>query len=94
MTLVYAVMWLLIAVFLFSMGFKEGKFYFIFSVYFLFNAVWWCVSYFVSTDMFHGAFGWIFRGVTAVFLLFGCIYYYFYRKNGGRESDVEKEKKK
>lgn len=94
MTLVYAVMWLLIAVFLFSMGFKDGKIYFIFSVYFLFNAVWWCISYFVSTDMFHGSFGWIFRGITAVFFLFGCIYYYFYRTNGKRERDINNEKGK
>ena len=94
MTLVLAVMWLCIAIYLFYKGIKEFKILAVFSVYFLFNACWWCADYFVSADMFHGTFGWIFRGVTAVFLMIGSIFYYYYRTHGGREKDLEKENKK
>ncbi len=89
MTIVYSVMWLLIAIFLLSLGIKEQKIYLVFSVYFLFNSVWWGVSAFVEKDMFHGTLGWVFRGITAVFLVIGCVYYYFYRKNGGDKAEEQ-----
>ena len=75
MNIVYSIMWLLIAVILISMGIKEHKIYIVFSVYFIFNSIWWGMSFFTEKDMFHGSFGWIFRGVTAVFLITGIIYY-------------------
>lgn len=78
MTIVYSVMWLLIAVILFSMGIKEQKIYIVFSIYFVFNSIWWGISSFVEKDMFHGTLGWIFRGVTAVFLIIGIAYYFMY----------------
>ena len=78
MTIVYSVMWLLIAVILFSMGIKEHKIYIVFSVYFVFNSIWWGISAFTENDMFHGALGWVFRGVTAVFLIIGVAYYLKY----------------
>ena len=85
MTIVYSIMWLLIAVILFSMGIKEQKIYIVFSMYFLFNCVWWGISAFVKADMFHGTMGWIFRGITAIFLVIGVVYYYFYKKNNREE---------
>ena len=76
MTAVYSLMWLAIAGFLLSMGIKEHKIYIVFSVYFLFNSVWWGAAFITKADMFHGTLGWIFRGVTAVFLVIGVLYYY------------------
>ena len=35
--------------------------------------------------MFHGTMGWIFRGITAIFLVIGVVYYYFYKKNNREE---------
>lgn len=85
MTAVYSVMWLAIAGFLLSMGLKEQKIYIVFAVYFLFNSVWWGIAFFTKADMFHGAMGLVFRGITAVFLAIGVVYYYNYRKGKGKE---------
>ena len=89
MTIVYSIMWLLIAVILFSMGIKEQKIYIVFSIYFIFNSVWWGISAFVKTDMFHGTFGWVFRGVTAVFLIIGVAYYLMYMDKGKKSNEKE-----
>ena len=84
MTAVYSVMWLAIAGFLLSMGIREQKIYLVFSVYFLFNSVWWGIAFFTKADMFHGTFGWVFRGLTAVFLVIGAVWYYNYKKKQGQ----------
>ena len=75
MNIVYAAMWLMIAVILFSMGLRENKIYLVFSFFFVFNCVWWAASFFSKADMFHGTLGWVFRGITAVFLVTGCLFY-------------------
>ena len=89
MTIVYSIMWLLIAVILFSMGIKEQKIYIVFSMYFLFNCVWWGISAFVKADMFHGSLGWVFRGVTAVFLIIGIVYYLMYMDKDKKKKEKE-----
>ena len=89
MTVVYSVMWLLIAVILFSMGIKEQKIYIVFSVYFVFNSIWWGVGALTENDMFHGTLGWVFRGVTAVFLIIGVVYYLMYMNNGKKENEED-----
>ena len=76
MNLVYAVMWLLIAVILIYMGIRDKtKAYIFFSIYFIFSGIWWAAAFFTNKDMFHGTLGWIFRGITAVFLIIGIIFY-------------------
>ena len=87
MNMVYSVMWLLIAVILFSMGIKEHKIYMVFSVYFLFNSIWWGISFFTENDMFHGGFGWTFRGVTVIFLIIGIIYYSCFMNKSNNKTD-------
>lgn len=87
MNIVYSVMWLLIAIILFSMGIKEQKIYMVFSVYFVFNSIWWGISFFTNNDMFHGTLGWAFRGVTAVFLIIGIVYYTRYMDNSQKKKD-------
>ena len=89
MTIVYSVMWLMIAVILFSMGIKEQKIYMVFSLYFVFNSIWWAASCFSSEDMFHGSLGWVFRGVTAVFLVIGIIYYTKYMNKRTDKDDKD-----
>lgn len=85
MSAVYTVMWLLIALTLLYMGIKEQRIYIVFSVYFLFNSIWWGIGFFTQADMFHGIPGWIFRGITAIFLIIAVLYYYFYRKKNETE---------
>ncbi len=85
MTAVYSVMWFIIAGFLLSLGLREQKIYMVFSIYFVFNGIWWGIAFFTKADMFHGTMGWIFRGITAIFLVIGVVYYYFYKKNNREE---------
>lgn len=80
MSYVYSVMWLIIAIILVFMAIKENKILLIFSVYFLFNAVWWFLSAATAYDMFHGTLGWVFRGVTLVFVIAGGIFYLSMKK--------------
>ncbi len=90
MTIVYSVMWLIIAIYLLYLGIKDNKVFIIFSVYFLFNACWWFADYFVSAEMLHGTWGWIFRGITAVFLIIGVAVIVMQRKRGQKEDTEQK----
>ncbi|MBQ1518208.1 MAG: hypothetical protein IIZ46_08395 [Clostridia bacterium] len=87
MALISAFMWLGIAIFLFIFGIKDNKIYMVFSVYFVFNGVWWFISSQNDSDMFHGSLGLIYRGVTAVFLVIGCLYYYFYKTRNNEKKE-------
>ncbi|MDE7389753.1 MAG: hypothetical protein K2M82_02270 [Lachnospiraceae bacterium] len=78
----YFAMWLLIAVFLIIFGIKENKIYFLFSVYFIFNAIWWFCDIMVKADLFHGIYGWIFRGITAIYLAIVIVCYLRAKKKG------------
>ena len=90
MAVVAAFMWWGIAVFLLRLGIKENKIYLIFSVYFVFNGIWWIVSAYNSADMFHGSLGIIYRAITAVFLVIGCVFYYLYKTKNTDKNNNEK----
>ena len=70
---IYAVMWLLIAAYLFYLAVKESKFFFILSGFFVFLAGWALANELLpDINLFSGVWGWIYRGVAAVLLLI-CI---------------------
>lgn len=91
MAYVYSIMWLGIAIFLFVMGIKEYKILAIFSIYFLTDAVWWFLNAFTETNMFGGVLGWVFRGITLVFIIVGfCYYFLFWRKKKSEKNRSDK----
>lgn len=89
MNYVYSIMWAGIAVFLFVMGAKDSKLYTFCGTYFVFNAVWWFAGALSKYDMFHNTLGWVYRGITAAFLIVGlCLYFFIYKKKNN-SSDSE-----
>lgn len=70
MQYVYTLMWLVVGLLLiFQLGRKEDKVFYAAGAFFLFLAGWWGTAAFTKLDLFHGTWGWILRGVAAVFLL-------------------------
>lgn len=93
MTYFYSVIWLGIAILLFRIGIKEKKLfkmYAILSLYFIFDAVWWFIRAFTGLDMFHGTLGWVFRGVTLVFIAVAALFYLPMIKKKGNDSEKKK----
>lgn len=64
----YAIMWLLIGLWLiFHYGRKEGRIFYVAGSFFLFLAVWWGTAAVTGMDLFHGKWGWGLRILSAVF---------------------------
>lgn len=91
MNFLYSAMWLGIAIFLFILGAKEDKLYSICGIYFIFNSIWWFIDALGKYDMFNGTIAWIYRGITALFLVVGICYYLFvYKKKKEKDSDTNR----
>lgn len=70
MQYVYAFMWLVVGLLLiFHFGRKEDKIFYTAGTFFLFLAGWWGTAAYTKLDLFHGTWGWVLRGISAVFLL-------------------------
>ena len=79
---VYAVTFLIIAVYLFIQAFKNHKILFMLSGYFLFMSGWYLANELLTTvNLFEGIYSWIFRGVALVVLIICAIVYVIYRRN-------------
>lgn len=89
MAYVYSAMWLGIAIFLFVLSVKESKIYAICGSYFVFNSIWWFISAISKYDMFHGTAGWVYRGLTAIFLVVGLFYYFLIYRKKDRITDTK-----
>lgn len=78
----YAAMWLVIALFLFFVAFREKRlFVALGGVFFLFFSGWTVAGIVTGVDMFSGTLGWIFRGAAiAALALFGLFYFISKRK--------------
>lgn len=72
----YAVMWLLVGLILILRMGKENRVFYPIGVYFLYLGVWWAANEAGSVNLFTGAWGWIFRVVTALALAVACIAFY------------------
>ncbi len=79
---IYAAVWLIIAIYLFVQAFKETKFLFFLSSFFLFLSGWYFLNEILtSVNLFEGVYSWIFRGVAIVVLIVCAVAYLKYRKN-------------
>lgn len=80
MNYVYAIMWLVIGLYLcFFMG-KENKLMVFLSIYFFFSAIWWFLDAVSPLDLFASPYNWIFRGISAVVLILALTGYYMQKK--------------
>ncbi len=84
MPFIYGAMWLIICVGIFYVGRKNnyGAVTGIASVMFLFMGIWWIIDGFLpKADLLSGTYGWIFRIIIAVFVLFIILFYLRFKKN-------------
>lgn len=86
---VYAGLFALIGILVIIRMRKVNKVFYFAGAIFEVMAAWWLVnSLYPELDMFHGAWGWAFRGVMLVTLLVTC--YVFYRERTKGSGDVKK----
>lgn len=78
---IFAIMWLIIAIYLIFQGFKSSKLYFVPAIFFIYMAVWYFINEQISIDLFSGMYGWIFRIVAIVFLVIIILLIVLKRKN-------------
>ena len=79
---VYVALWYILAVYLIYVAIKESKFFFIPAAFFVFLGSWALADILIETDLMHGAYGWIYRGVAILALIICAVWYYFRKKNG------------
>lgn len=85
---IYAALWLIIAVYLFYQAFKETKFLFFLSGFFLFLSGWYlCDELLTDINMFEGVYSLVFRGIAVVVLVVCAIKYLSYRKKRAHEEE-------
>lgn len=77
----YAAVWFVLAVYLFSVAVRESRFFFLLSAFFVFLGVWALVDELIEPDLMAGVYGWIYRGTAIVVLIICIVRYYFYKKN-------------
>ncbi len=79
---VYAVMWLIIAIFSFLNARKLGKILYVSGIYFTIFSIWKFIDIFVvEINLFKGLYGIAFRIITAVFLVIMVGFYIKNKKN-------------
>lgn len=86
---IYSAMWFIIAVYLFCQAFKQTKFFFFLSAFFLYMAGWYLTdTILTNVNLFEGTYVIIFRSVAGVVLVVSVIAYIRYRKT---IADIMKE---
>ena len=87
MAYVYAGMFFLAALILiFRLG-KENKIFYFTGGLFLFMSAWWLLDELLQVDLFHGTWGWVFRGVIAVAVVIIGLTYCKERKKASSQED-------
>ena len=61
-------------------------------IYFLFLSVWWFANELMPVYLMHGAYGWIFRGISAAAVILCVVIYLASRKNGGDDNEKDGNK--
>lgn len=91
MGFVYAAMFFLVGLILiFRMG-KENKIFYFAGGIFLFMGIWWLLNELLEQTLFHGMWGWVFRGVMAVALvIFGLTYWKERKKSASGQNGDQK----
>lgn len=77
---VFAVMWLIIGVYLIYNGIKENKLFCLLGSYFIFLGFWWGINELVPADLFKGVYGNILRIISAGALVVAVILYLIQKK--------------
>lgn len=77
---VYAVLWAVIAIYLFSVGIKINKILFLGAGLFTFMSVWWLVNELIDINLFEGIYGIVFRVVVGIVLALFIIFYVISKK--------------
>lgn len=85
MSYVYAAMWFIVGFILIFRMAKENKIFYGAGAFFLFLGGWWLADTISPLDLFTGLWGWIFRGITVVALLF--MSWAFVRENKKTKKD-------
>lgn len=89
---IYAVLWLIIAVYMFWQARKESKFLYVLSGFFLFLFGWYLTNELMpSVDLFSGTYSIIFRCIMVVMLIACIIVYIRYRKKNPSEGDSDSD---
>lgn len=84
---IYAGLWLIIAIYLFVQAFKETKFLFFLSAFFLFMSGWYLADeLLISINLFEGVYSLVFRGVN-VLVLSVCAAAYIIKRKKRNETD-------
>lgn len=79
---IYTALWLILAIYMFYLAFKESKFFFVLSAFFAFLCGWYLTDELLTNvDMFSGVYSLIYRGVAVVVLIVCVIAYLKHRKN-------------
>lgn len=79
---IFAAMWLLLAAYLFRLGYTTDAFFYAVAPFFAFLGVWALVNELIETDLMAGTYLWIYRGTAALMLILCGIKYILYKKNG------------
>lgn len=78
---IYTAVWFIVAIYMFYLAFRESKFFFLLSAYFVFMGTWYLTNNLLTDiDLFSGIYNWIFRGVSAVVLIICAIVYFNYKR--------------
>lgn len=80
MNYMYAIMWVLVAAFLFYFAVKEHKILFVFSAYFAYLGIWWFLNELLAVDLFAGVYLIVFRVIAVVAVVFTVIIYIVQKK--------------
>ena len=79
---IWAVLWFVLAAYLFYMGFKRSKTFFIAAPFFVFLGGWALADIFLEQNLMEGIYGWIYRGVALVVLVIYLAVYFKYKRDG------------
>lgn len=80
MNVVYLILWGLLAVYCFCMAHKISPILYLGGVFFIFMLGWRIADLVIEVDMFAGTLGWIFKGISVVFLIALLVFYFIIRK--------------
>lgn len=89
MSYVYAGLFFAVALLMFFRLGRENKVFYLAGALFLFMGAWWLFDALLDVDLFHGVWGWVFRGVMALALIFFVWVYWRERKKATQEKDDE-----
>ncbi len=86
---IYAAMWLFAGVLLLIRYRRLSRMITPLSIYLMLLGIWWLVNEFTETDLLHGVFAWILRGITAVVLAVCAIIYYSEKRNTANDQSEQ-----